>query len=546
MSQENKIKVHVAISRALLDAGVDQLFGLVGDANMYVVDSYLRDGRGRYVAAVHEAGAVLMALGYAQLLGRVGVATVTQGPGLTNCLTALVEGVKCALPVLLIAGDTAVEDRNHFQSVNQREFVHATGAGFEQLRSPQTVVQDVARALYRAVVEKRPVVLNMPADYQWMETVYEKPSLRIPETRSAIASSDDMDIAIGMIASAKRPVVIAGRGAIDPEASRSVKEFAQRIEAPVATTLRGKGLFAGDSFDLGICGTLSSEVAVEVIGASDCLIAFGASLNKYTAGLGGLTQNKRIIQINPSATELGKLIDIDIGLAGDPGLTAQAMTKWLDEAEIPGSGYRSDHLREKLAGFSRPTRMPRKPREGTIDMIEAMQGLNTSFPKDRVCVMDGGRFNHGAWSEIDVLHPRDFVHTIAYGAIGLGLGEAVGAAVAANGRPTLCIVGDGGLMLSGLGELSVAVREKLDLVVVVCNDGSYGAEHVHFRNRDMDPAVSLFVWPDFVPMAQALGAGGATVRNGADLVAAFAAMSSADRVGPFLIDIKLDPDCMPS
>lgn len=539
------MKVYAAVARALADMGVEPLFGLIGDANLYLVDSYVRDCGGRYIRAVHEAGAVLMALGYAQVSGRVGVATVTHGPGLTNTMTALVEGVKAAVPMVLIAGDTPAEDRGHLQDVDQQGFITATGAGFEPLRTPRTVAEDVARAFRRAAQEKRPVVLNMPVEFQWLDADYEKVELYLPEVRSATTSSTDMDNAIGIIASSHQPVVVAGRGAMAPDAEASIARLAERIEAPLATTLRGKGLFLDEPFNLGICGTLSNPVALEVIAGSDCLIAFGASLNKYTTGQGGLIRDKWIIQANASLAGIGRFTPVEAGLVGDPGVIAEAMVGLLDEAEIPGSGARTEELRDKLAESRHKERSHGTPRPGTVDLFETLQALNAAFPPERVFVTDGGRFALGGWTEIDVTRPQHFIQTIGYASIGLGLGEATGAAVAAEGKPTLLLTGDGGFMLAGLSELTTAVREQLDLVIVVCNDGSYGAEHMQFRAKGMDPALSLLQWPDFAPVAKALGAAGMTVKNREDLQVAMAAMARRDRKVPFLIDAKLDPELMP-
>ena len=171
------MKVYEAIARGLSDMGCTELFGVVGDGGVYIIDSFRRDCNGHYVAAVHEGSAVLMAQGWARVAGKVGVAAVTHGPGVTNTITPLVEG-------------------------------------FEMLRGPQTVSEDLARAFYRAHVEHRPIVLNIPVEFQWVEVEYQKPYLRLPETRSVIESSTDMDDAIGIIASSRLPVVIAGRGEI--------------------------------------------------------------------------------------------------------------------------------------------------------------------------------------------------------------------------------------------------------------------------------------------------------------------------------------------
>ena len=141
------MKVHAAIAKALIDNGIDTLFGLVGDANLFLVDSFVREYGGKFVSAAHEAGATLMALGYSAVAGKIGVVTVTRGPALVNTLTPMVEGVKGSLPIVLLCGDTAIEDRDNLQKVPQRELIVATGAGFEQLRSPNTLSEDIATAL---------------------------------------------------------------------------------------------------------------------------------------------------------------------------------------------------------------------------------------------------------------------------------------------------------------------------------------------------------------------------------------------------------------
>ena len=174
----------------------------------------------------------------------------------------------------------------------------------------------------------------------------------------------------------------------------------------------------------------------------------------------------------------------------------------------------------------------------------ALTRLESTFPEDRTLVLDGGRFIHHALRRLRVREPRAYVHTVNFGSIGLGMGNAVGAAFGAPGRPVLLVTGDGGFMLGGLAEFTSAVRHGLDLVVVVLNDGAYGAEHIQLRNKNMDPTISTFTWPDLGPVATALGGQGYTVRNTAELAKALTALEHRDR--PVLIDVKIDPDAVPS
>jgi thiamine pyrophosphate-dependent acetolactate synthase large subunit-like protein len=162
------VKAHQSIAATLRKLGVDTMFGLVGDANLLMVHSFVASG-GHYISAANEAAATLMAVGYASTSGELGLATVTHGPGLTNTVTPLVHGVRSHTAMVLIAADTPAHDRDHLQSVDQRELVSATGAGFEQMRSPTTISEDVSRACRRAIEESRPIVLNMPTEFKLVD-----------------------------------------------------------------------------------------------------------------------------------------------------------------------------------------------------------------------------------------------------------------------------------------------------------------------------------------------------------------------------------------
>ena len=149
------------------------------------------------------------------------------------------------------------------------------------------------------------------------------------------------------------------------------------------------------------------------------------------------------------------------------------------------------------------------------------------------------------WQLMRVQHPRHFIAGNLFGAIGTGIGYAIGAAVAERGLPTLAVVGDGGFMLGGLTEFHTAVREKLDLIVVLCNDGGYGAEYLHFTDYGMDPSLALFDWPEFSEVASTMGGQGVIVRTLADLGVMQEVIRSRSRGKPLLIDLKLDPATMP-
>lgn len=530
--------VYQNIAQSLKDHGVETIFGLMGDANLFMVDSFVRDCSGRFVPAAHEGSSVLMALAYTHVADKVGVATVTHGPALTNCMTALTEGARGHIPMVLLAGDTPVANPRHLQSIDQREVVKATGAGFEQMRTPETVAMDVARAFYRAQVERRPIVLNMPADFMWREAAHMPSVLDVFTAPGGVAEGEILDNAIGMIASARRPLILAGAGAV--KAREEIVKLADRLEAPLATTLKAKGLFKDHPYNIDIFGTLSTPAAYELIAQSDCIICFGASLHDFTTDQGKLMKDKRIVQIDVTPTAIGGGLHPDAALVADAGLTAETILYWLNEAEIPASGFTRDLDIAKLT--EHPIR-PNKTAEGCVNYIHALERLEEVLPKDRLLVTDGGRFMTEVWVRLSVQGPKSFVATTNFGSIGIGLQEAIGAGVAAPEKPVVMFTGDGGFMMGGINEFNTAVRLGLDLIVIVANDSAYGAEHIQFIDRKMDPSLTEFHWPSFAEIGASLGGQGYTVRNNAELEEALAAIPN--RTGPMMIELKLDPHDVP-
>ncbi|MEM1372902.1 MAG: thiamine pyrophosphate-binding protein [Pseudomonadota bacterium] len=532
------LPVHHSIARAISKHDVDVMFGLMGDANLFMVDSFVRDYEGRFVPAAYEGGSVLMAMAYAHASGRVGVATVTHGPALTNCVTALTEGARGHLPVVLLAGDTPVDTPRHLQSIDQREVVKATGAGFEQLRAPATASKDVARAFYRARVERRPIVLNMPADFMWQEVEHETHRLSVFTTPGGVAEGDILDDSIGMIASARRPLILAGAGGV--AARDQLIALADRLEAPLATTLKAKGLFRGHAYDMDIFGTLSTPAAYDAMAKADCIVAFGASLHDFTTDRGKLMRGKRLVQVDMEPEAVGGGLHPDAALIGDAGKTAETILWWLNEADIAASGFTAELDPAALRTHPVPSS---RARAGTLPYVPALERLEDALPEDRVLVTDGGRFMTEVWCRLSAPGPESFIATVNFGSIGLGLQEAIGAAVAFPDRPTVMFSGDGGFMMGGINEFNTAVRMGLDLIVIIANDSAYGAEHIQFIDRKMDPGLSEFDWPSFAAIGTALGGTGYRVTSEDELEETIAALP--DRKGPVLIELVLDPDDVP-
>jgi thiamine pyrophosphate-dependent acetolactate synthase large subunit-like protein len=534
------MKYSEALAQALTRHDLRVMFGVLGDANMHLGNAFTRQPTpGRFVTCAHEAGAVLMAAGYAAVSGKVGLATVTHG-AITNSVGALFEATRGGYPLLLLAGDTARVDTGNLQNLPHRDIVVPTGAGFVDARAPETVLVDLERALHDAITHRRPVVLNVPSDFQLAEC--EPQPYRVPSLAAASIRPDRevMEEVAATVIGSSRPVILAGRGAAG--SGQALRALAERIGAPVATTLRGKGLFAGDPFELGICGTLASPPATTAIVNSDCLLAFGASLSPLTTLKGELLAGKRVVQVDSDPAALGRLSPIDIGVVGGIAESAQALIEILDEAEAPPAHYRSAELQRALTQWRAEDRVERGG-AGGLDIRDALYRADAVVPSRRSLVIDAGRFAHEALRIMTVDHPSLYVHALNVAQIGMSLSYGIGSSFGGPDWPAVVVIGDGGFMLGGMTEFNTAVRNGSDLIVFVMNDGAYGAEYYRFVAQEMDTSLTTFAWPDLAEVARSLGGVGLTVRELADFDQVEKEIAHRER--PILVEVHLDKDAIP-
>jgi len=536
---ESVVPVFEALANSIADHGLDTIFGLMGDANLFLANHFATELNGRFVPVVYEGSAVLAAMAYWHVTGNVGVATVTHGPGLSNCLTALIEGARRRSPCVIVAGDTPVIDRNAIQGTDQRELVRVTGAGFEQVRAVETALNDLAAAFHRAAAERRPIVLNVPSDFMWQKVDYEKTIYPSFKTINSAVSGDVFDDALGIIASAKRPIILAGIGA--RHARDALVNLADRLESPLATTLKAKDLFDGCSNNMDIFGTLSTPEGYTAIEKADCIVSFGASLNSFTTDKGNLFKGKRVVQISDDLLTLGRYYVPDAGVVADAAIFASTVVELLDEAEIAPSGFMQELQIPSLS--KHPDVARPQENSGFVTLDYALQVFDKILPKERLLATDGGRFMTEVWCRISANKPEHFISGTDFGSIGLGLQSAIGMSVAKPQLPTCLFTGDGGFMMGGLNEFNTAVRLGLDLIVVVCNDSAYGAEHIQLKDKGLNPKTTEFTWPSFAAAAKSLGGDGYTIDSLSKLTEA--ADFIATRSRPILLDLRLDPLTVP-
>jgi acetolactate synthase I/II/III large subunit len=530
------MRVTDAVAKALTGLGADTVFGVVGSGNFKVTNALIAGGA-RYVAARHEGGAASMADAWSRLTGRPGILSLHQGPGLTNALTGITEAAKSRTPLLVLAADvSAAATRSNFR-IDVASIVAGTGAVPARLHSAGFAVDDTIRAYLTARYERRTVVLALPLDLQDAECTWPEVSLAgmaesfAQHAGPAAPAERQAKALASAIAGASRPVFLAGRGAREPEAKAALERLAGDCGALLATSAAARGLFRGSPWDLDVSGGFASPLAAELITDADLLVAWGCSLNMWTTRHGSLVgPATTVAQVDIDADAIGAHRRVHLGVVGDVAKTAAAVATLLHreprepgrpsepDGSSPPPGYRTDNLRDRIASQIRWRDVPYQDEgdEHRIDPRTLTIALDDMLPAGRLVAVDSGNFMGYPSMFLSVPDECGFCFTQAYQSVGLGLGSAIGAALARPDRLIVAALGDGGFLM-GISELETAVRLALPLVVVIYDDEAYGAEVHHFGPSGAPLDTVRFPPADLAAIGAGFGCQGVTVRTAADL-----------------------------
>jgi thiamine pyrophosphate-dependent acetolactate synthase large subunit-like protein len=378
------------------------------------------------------------------------------------------------------------------------------------------------------------VVLMLALDVQALEA---EPTPARPGPPLEPVRPGSLEAAIEALAGARRPAIVAGRGAALAGAGPALRRLGERTGAVLATSAVANGLFAGDPYDLGISGGFSTPLAQRLLAESDVVLAFGAALNQWTTRHGALIgPQTTVIQVDRDESALGAHRPADVAVHGDARATAELLLEALDDRA--GDGRRSPALAEQIAARRWRDESYEESREW-LDPRTLSIALDDLLPAERTVVVDSGAFMGWPAMYLRVPDEHGFVFPQAFQCVGLALGNAIGAAVARPDRLTVAAVGDGGLLMA-LPELETLGRLKPRLLVVVYNDAAYGAEVHHFRPMGWPVELAQFPPTDFAALARAAGCDGITARTPDDLGGVAEWLQNPER--PLVLDAKVDPD----
>jgi thiamine pyrophosphate-dependent acetolactate synthase large subunit-like protein len=531
------------IAEAILGSGVTTVFGLMGEDTAKLVTTLAAQPGITYHGARHESMAVAMADGYARASGRLGVAVLSRGPGLVNGLTGAVAACKHGTALLVIAGSSPVTERQaglgkrNPKHVAQIQLLEACGLRSVEV-TPEHVREDVAEAIALASSGVA-VCLNVPTDLLDAPVLEDAVAPPAGQELDDVVEPTEADVSrlTALLDASERPLLLAGRGAIG--ASEALRELAEHCGALLSTSLLAKDLFADDEFDIGVVGGFAGDVTRSLLADRDLVVAFGAGLNSYTTGGGELFPQAKLVRVDQDADSLREGPSLALGVVADAEATAARLRATVRAAP----GRRGERERALVSEDRRRLDFIEESVPDGIDPRRLLRELDAILPADRALVLDAGAFVGFASRYLSVSHPDNFTFCLDFAAIGLGHGTALGTALARPDITTVLCIGDGGLLMT-LGELETAVRRQSPLVVIVLDDGAYGAERHYLDLMGIDHAESQFGQVPFARLADTLGMPSTTVRTPDDLAAVRSLLAEGRR--PVLIDCKINGAVRPA
>ena len=535
-----------AFVETMVANGVTHMFGIMGSAFMDAMDIFAPAGI-TLIPVVHEQGGGHMADGYARVSGRHGVVIGQNGPGVSNCVTAIAAAYWSHSPVVMITPETGSMGMGlgGFQEAQQlpmfKEFTRYQG----HVNNPKRMAEYTARCFDRAISEMGPTQLNIPRDFFYGEIQCEIPKpMRVER---GAGGENSLNAAADMLAAAKFPVILSGGGVVMGDAVEEVKALAERLGAPVVNGyLRNDSFPASHPLWCGPLGYQGSKAAMKLMAQADVVLALGSRLGPFGTlpqhGMDYWPKEAKIIQVEADHTNLGLVKKISVGIHGDAKAAAKALLARIGARTLTCDATKAERATkikaEKAAWEKELTEWTHERDPYSLDMIEeakrekpfsggqylhprqVLRELEKAMPPRVMVSTDIGNINAVANSYLRFEEPRSFFAPMSYGNCGYSLPTMIGAKLAAPDRPAVAYAGDGAWAMS-MVEIMTAVRHDIPVTAVVFHNRQWGAEkknQVDFYNRRF--VAGELENTSFAGIAKSMGAEGIVVDRLEDVGAA--------------------------
>jgi len=542
----------LAAVEALRAEGVQVVFGLIGSAAMELFDGLYGSSDIRYVGVRDERSGTHMADGYARASGKAGVIIAGQnGPGATNLVTGLAQAKAAYSPVVALAGHLSSGHlyRDAFQEVDQEALVKPITKKVWTV--PNTArVPEILQDGFRTAQSPRcgPVQINLPRDVLAGTADFEsiQASNVSQMTAAPAGNAKCVESAAALLATAQRPLIIAGGGIKNTGAHQKVLKLAEAISAPVALSPgHGDALPFDHELNAGQVGPRGNPIASNLAKKADVILALGTRLGFNTTfySYDNINPDAKIIHVELEATAIGRYFPATVGIWGDAGtVSSQLMTSVRDlSLNAEATNWAKQFIADRKAFLEARDNIP-DSQSTAIQPASLFKALRDAAPRETMYTLDAGTLCLQATDALNFWDPPSLFTPLDYGLVGFSFACGLGVKLAKPERPVISLMGDGGFAMT-MAELSTAVSNEINTVTVIMNNQCWGAEKAYqrdfFNGRYIGADLSN---PPYDKVAEQFGAKGFRVERIEQLSAALDTALTCGK--PAVIDVQVDPSAL--
>jgi len=519
--------------RCLENEGVDKIFGIPGEENLFVMDA-LRNSNIDFVTVRHEQAAAFMADMHGRLTGKAGVCLATLGPGATNLVTGFADANMDRSPVVAIAGQGATT-RMHKESHQILDLVSLFDPISKysvEILEPEIIPELVRKAFKDSQAEKPGgAFISFPENIAGEEISDDILSLKVQGPLMPDAPEEKVVQAAAIIDAAQFPLIMAGNGVIRARATDALREFAESLNIPVAQTFMAKGAIPfSHPLSLGSVGLQAHDFVACGFDRADVVICIGYDMVEYHPNLWHPGKDKKIIHIDLNYAEVDAHYILAAGVLGDISNSLQRIAARASVTHAGKAENLKGAIRNELDEFADDDNYPLKPQKILFDTRQAMGA-------DDILISDVGA--HKMWIArlYRAERPNTCIISNGFASMGIGVPGAIAAKMAYPDKKVLTITGDAGFMMNSQ-EIETALRCKVAIVIMIWNDGEYGLIKWHQDRRFGHSNDISFNNPDFVKYAESFGARGYRVKSAQDLLPTLEKALAGDTVA--IVDVAVD------